>query len=361
MADESHTPPQMPELTRRQAEILSLIIRVYTENAEPVSSKLLVDGHGLDISSATVRNEMSRLEEMGFIAAPHTSAGRVPTAMGYRYFVRGLLTAPHLLMTNEANITNRLSIPPSNLDQWLRQAASVLARSSVTASLVTTPSPEHNRFKHLELIAIQGRLALMVLVLQGGVVQQRMMNLSEPIPQEILSQTADRLNALCAQTSAPQLRLKLRTLNELEREVGEFVADLMERASQSHTVYQDGLSELVRSFNDNEGAEQAIRIYEEPAFLDFVVQELQDPQQDAHIQVIVAGDGRFTELDQVSIIISRYGVKGQMSGTLGVFGPTRINYDRAIGAVRYVATVMTDTLADLYKPDSTDNEKEEGD
>ncbi len=360
MSSEQNTNTQMPELTRRQADILSLIIRVYSENAEPVSSKLLVERHGLNISSATVRNEMARLEEMGFITAPHTSAGRIPTAMGYRYFVRGLLNQPHVPPPAEASLGIRLSQPPSNLEQWLRQAAGVLARSSAAASLVTTLSPEQNRFKHLELIAIQGRLVLLVLVLQGGVVQQRMINLSEPLPQELLSQTADRLNALCANSSAPQLRLKLRTLNELEREIGEFVADLMERASSTHTVYQDGLSELVRAFNDSEGAEQAIRIYEEPTFLDFVVQELQDPSQEAHVQVIIAGDGRFTELDQVSIVISRYGVKGQMSGTLGVFGPTRINYDRAIGVVRYVAGVMTETLADLYNPDSSE-QKEESD
>jgi heat-inducible transcriptional repressor len=338
----------LPVLTLRQEDILSRIIRAYTQNPEPVSSKSLVDEQSLAFSSATVRNEMAVLEEMGYITAPHTSAGRIPTALGYRYFVRGLMDKAILPMNEQAIITQKMNATPNAIDQWMRQAASLLARTASTASIVTTPSSEQSRYKHLELISIQGRLALMVLVLQGGLVHQRMLNLAEPIPQDKLSEVANKINALCADLSAPQMRLKVRQLSELERDVVEIIAEIAERSNQQiQTVYQDGLSDIIKTFPDNEGAQQAVRVYEEPAFLDLIVRDILDPINHSEVQVIIGGDGRYDDLNQLSIVLSRYGEKGRLSGTLGVFGPTNLNYGRAIGTVRYVAGMMTDKLANL--------------
>jgi heat-inducible transcriptional repressor len=349
----------LPVLTLRQEDILSRIIRAYTQNPEPVSSKALVDEQSLAFSSATVRNEMAVLEEMGYITAPHTSAGRIPTALGYRYFVRGLMDKAILPTPEQAIITQKMNATPNAIDQWMRQAASLLARTASTASIVTTPSSELSRYKHLELISIQGRLALMVLVLQGGLVHQRMLNLAEPVPQDKLSEVANKVNAVCADLSAPQMRLKVRQLNELERDVVEIIAEIAERSSQQiQTVYQDGLSDIIKTFPDNEGAQQAVRVYEEPSFLDLIVRDILDPIHHTEVQVIIAGDGRYDDLNQLSIVLSRYGEKGRLSGTLGVFGPTHLNYGRAIGTVRYVAGMMTDKLANLTDetvPNSEEN------
>lgn len=350
----------LPELTRRQEDLLSLIIHTYSENPEPISSKHLVERGGLDISSATVRNEMARLEEMGYISAPHTSAGRVPTVKGYRYFVRGLVErTTDLSPAEQAQITQKFQQMPSALDQWMRQAAAVLARAAASASWVTAPSAEVARYKHMELIAVQGRLALMVLVLQGGIVFQRMLNLAEPLPQATLSDTAHRMNATCENLTAPQIRLKLRQMSELERDVVEVACELMAGAGQpAPTLYQDGLSDIIPAFSDNEGAQQAVRVVEEPTFLEFVVRELYEQSPDGALHVLVGGDGRFDDISHLSLILSRYGVKGQLSGTIGVFGPTRLNYDRAIRAVRYLAGVMSHRLSDLYISDSTANNED---
>ena len=129
----------LPELSQRQGEILSLIVRAYTESPEPVSSKLLVENYQLTISSATVRNEMAQLEEMGYIAAPHTSAGRIPTALGYRYVVREFMDSNALSTVDHHYIERRFNELPAALEQWMRQAAMVLARTAHTASLVTPP------------------------------------------------------------------------------------------------------------------------------------------------------------------------------------------------------------------------------
>ncbi len=354
-------PEQLPALTRRQEELLAMIVRAYSENPEPVSSKYLAEQPNVTCSSATVRNEMAHLEELGYLTAPHTSAGRIPTTKGFRYFVRGLIERATLGDVEQEIMTQKLNAAPNALDQWMRQAATLLARSSSGASIVTSPSVEQSRFKHIELINIQGRLTLMVLVLQGGVVHQRMLNLAEPIPQARLSELANRLNHVCADLNAAQMLVKARQMSELEREVTEIAAEVLQRSGSqpTQTVYQDGLSDIIKNFPDQEAAQQAVRVYEEPAFLDLLVREMLDPDNQHGVQVIIAGDGRYEELNQLSIVISRYGERSGLSGALGVFGPTNLNYGRAISTVRFIAGKITDKLADLTErsaPNSENNE-----
>ncbi|NWF68156.1 MAG: heat-inducible transcription repressor HrcA [Chloroflexi bacterium] len=339
----------LPELTRRQEDILTLIVHYYTEMVEPVASKQLVERLG--VSSATIRNDMAVLEELGYIAAPHTSAGRVPTEKGYRYFVKHLVGSNDLSSHERTLIAEKLQLAPIAGDQWMRAAASILARTSRSASLVTPPIAENNRFKHIELISIQGRLVLMVLVLHGGTVHQRMLNLAEPVPQDVLSTVANRINTLCPDLSANELRIKGVNLSMLEREVVDLAADLMEQAdgSQTRQIYREGLSEVIRAFQDQQGAQQVVRVFEERAFMDTLLTDML-PSTVNRVQVFVAGDGR-EELSQLSIVLSRYGVQGQLSGAIGVLGPTHINYGRAISAVRFVSSLMTHMVAALYAAD----------
>ena len=344
--DESH----LPELTRRQEEILSLIIRTFTNSPEPVSSKYLADNFKLDVSSATIRNEMAVLEELGYIYAPHTSAGRVPTEAGYRYFVKRLITPNDLTSAEETRIADRLNKTPLATEQWLTLVATMLARTVQTAALVTPPVAETSRFKHLELISIQGRLALMVLVTQQGTVHQQMLTLAEAVPQPKLSEAAERINVLCQNLGANELRVKGVQLQLLEREVADLIADLMDKADSNHArlVYRDGLSEVISSFQHNQGAQQAIRVFEENAVLNLILNDVLTPILN-NVQVVIAGNGRWEELSHLTMVLSRYGIPGQASGAVGVLGPTNLNYGRAISAVTYVSTLMTDLLTNMYE------------
>lgn len=346
--DDSH----LPELTRRQEEILSLMIRAYTNSPEPVSSKYLADNFTRNISSATIRNEMAVLEEFGYIYAPHTSAGRVPTENGYRYFVKRLITPNDLTTAEETRIAERLNTSPLATEQWLNLVATVLARTVQTAALVTPPVAETSRFKHVELISIQGRMALMVLVTQQGIVHQQMLTLSEPVPQERLSEAADRINALTHALGANELRVKSVQLQLLEREIAELVADLMDRAdsNQVRLIYRDGLSDIISTFPHNQATQQAIRVFEERAFLNMILHDVLTPILNS-VQVVIAGNGRWEELSHLSMVLSRYGIPGQASGAVGILGPTNLNYGRAISAVTYVSTLMTDMLTHLYEGD----------
>ncbi len=347
---------QLPNLTNRQEDILTCIVQAYSEKPEPVGSRYLVANYDLNISAATVRKEMAQLEEMGYIAAPHTSAGRVPTAAGFRYFVRRLLQTRSLTLGEQSHISERVGNLQAGMEQWMRRTASLLARSVQTASIVTPPVSQTNSFKHVELISIQGRLALMVLVLNSGSVHQRMLTLAAPVPQVKLGEAAKRVNETCADLGAQQVRLRSINLPMLEREVAELTAELIENAdnNQARFIYRDGLSQIMDRFADEEGAQQAIRILEEHTVLNALVNELLDrlPPDDGDrvgVQVVIAGDGRYEDLNRLSMVLSRYGDPEKMSGAIGVLGPTHINYGRAISTVRYVSNLMTNVLATLYQ------------
>ncbi|MDE2853905.1 MAG: heat-inducible transcriptional repressor HrcA [Chloroflexota bacterium] len=347
---------QLPALSSRQEDILTCIVQAYSERAEPVGSRFLVENYQLNISSATVRNEMARLEELGYIAAPHRSAGRVPTAVGFRYFVRRLLQTRSLTRGEQSHISERVGTLQAGMEQWMRRTAALLARSVQTASIVTPPISQTNSFKHLELISIQGRLALMVLVLNSGSVHQRMLTLAEPVPQSKLGAAAKRVNETCADMGAQQVRLRSINLPMLEREVAELTAELIENVDNNRArfIYRDGLSQIIESFADEEGAQQAIRILEEHTVLNALLSDLLDrlPPEDGEqvdVQVVIAGDGRYEDLSRLSMVLSRYGDPEKMSGAVGVLGPTHINYGRAISTVRYVSNLMTNVLATLYQ------------
>ncbi len=352
---------ELPHLTERQEMVLSLIVREYTRNPQPVASKALVEQFSLGISSATVRNEMSMLEQYGLIYAPHTSAGRVPTKLGYRYFVHRLLNAGELPPLERRRIAREFQRAPQSMEEWMRLAASVLSRTSQYAALVTLPRAAENHFRHLELISTQGRLVLLVLVLQGGSVHQQMLTLAETAQQDALSRLAQIVNENCAGMTAEQVRSKTRNLSDtLAREVGDVVADAMIQVNQQSTrdVVRYGLSESLNLLTDDE-AQQAVRVLEEQTVLNGILREMMAPDQ-PDVRVVVAGEERWDDLSHLSMVLARYGTPNAR-GALGVLGPTRMRYGRAISAVRYVASLMSGMMGNVYgeRPDDPEDEDAE--
>ncbi|MBN1286135.1 MAG: heat-inducible transcription repressor HrcA [Anaerolineae bacterium] len=344
-----------PELTKRQEQILGLIVREYINSAIPVSSKQLVENYNLGVSSATVRNEMACLEELEYIRAPHTSAGRAPTENGYRYFVQRLLGNTELSSSERRMIRHQFHQARLDIDQWMRLSAAILARTTQSASLVTPPHARSNHFKHLELISTKGRLVLMVLVLHSGEVRQEMLALAEPVSQETLSQCAARINDACANLTVAQIEQQRRRMPLLEQEVTQLVIDIMARSDThpAHQVYSHGLSEVLDDFEESAGAQQALRVIEERPFLDLILREVLGPGVGA-VQVIIGGEGRWEDLSHCSMVLSRYGITGEATGVMGVLGPIHMHYGRAISAVRYVASLMNDLLVDVYGEPSDD-------
>lgn len=163
----------MTNLSERQKTLLLLIIRDYIDSAQPIGSKRLAEHYHLNLSSATIRNEMAALTEMGYLRQPHTSAGRVPTEEGYRYFVSEMMQDAELPESVQHTISHQFYQSRPELDQWMTLAASILANQSQGVSVVSAPHVEQTKFKHVELISTQGRQVLMVLVMMGGEVSQQ--------------------------------------------------------------------------------------------------------------------------------------------------------------------------------------------
>ena len=332
-------------LTDRQERILDLVIRSYIETGLPVGSNTLVDRFEMRVSSATVRNELAALGELGYLVQIHTSAGRTPTETGYRYFVQKLLGEFHLPVHEQQMIRHQFHQSRLDLNQWMQLAAAILAHTSHGASFVTAPKRRVNRFKHIQMISTQDRLVLMIVVMVGGEVTQQMLTLAEPLPQVRLSAVADRLNNLFTNSGYEEIQAMSSRLDTLESEVTGLILDVIKRADSRaiSNFYRDGLVNLL----EDEGTRQAVRVLEERNLLADVISG-SDSTNNLGVQILIGGEGRWEELKDCTIILSRYGVVEQFSGTVAVIGSTRMPYGRNVAAVRYVAGLMSGLVTDYY-------------
>lgn len=341
----------MTELTERQRLLLSMVIHEYVRSASPVGSKHIVEQFNLDVSSATVRNELSALTDLGYLRQPHLSAGRVPTEDGYRLFVGNIVQETELPDSTRRTISHQFYQMRQDVEGWTRLAASILAHQSRAASLVTAPHPDQSRYKHLELIAARSRQVLMVLVLMGGEILQRFITLAEPVSQEQLSSAADRLNNLYSGRNIDEMSGEPTVLNALEQEFRQLVIDEMEQADSmiSGEVVLDGLTNVLAEpeFSTSEDARRALRVLEEkPLLNDILSKTVLHGSSLGGVQVLIGGEGIYDALSQCSIVLARYGTPGLATGTLGVLGPMRMPYGRTISIVRFLSGLLSDLVND---------------
>jgi heat-inducible transcriptional repressor len=340
----------MTDLTKRQKTLLLLIIRDYIDAAQPVGSKRLGEQYHLDLSSATIRNEMAALTEMGYLQQPHTSAGRIPTEEGYRFFVSQMTDQTELSPTVQHSISVQFDQAHPDVDQWMHLAASVLAHQSQGISMITAPRADQARFQHVELISTQGRQILIVLVLVGGEVSQQLLTLSEPVSQERLSQLATRLNVLLAGRSMDAVMNYSPRSDPLEQDVLNLIGQDIRRTMESTSgeIYTDGLTNVLSEpeFAESDDARRALRLFEERSTLqDFLARALTNSNVGG-LQILIGREGGWEELRQCSMVLARYGVPGLATGTLGVLGPMRMSYARTISTVRFVAGLMSNLVND---------------
>lgn len=342
----------MPDsITERQETILALIIHEYVEAAQPVGSARLVEGYKLGVSSATVRNDMAGLTDVGLLRQPYTSAGRVPTEKGYRYFVRQLLGDTELPPDEKRLIRHQFHQARSEIGEWLQLAAAILANQSRVASLVTSPHPEQARFKHLELIETQGSQVLMVMVWEGGEVRQQMLTLAEPLDQTRLSEIANQVTDKLQGLDGDKVVHQGEKMDGLAADVAKLVSESMGHSdtATAGAIYRDGLSNVIMQpeFADSDSLRQALRLLEERTFLEEVLSEALTPNEEG-VQVVIGAEGPWQDLKDCSMILARYGTPGFATGAVAVLGPTRMSYGRGISAVRYMAGLMSDMMQETF-------------
>ena len=340
-----------PILSERQKIVLALIIHEHIRSTQPIGSKNLIEQYGLEMSSATVRNEMASLSEMGYLRQPYTSAGRVPTEEGYRYFVGQLMGNTELPSATRSTIAHQFYQAGQDIDQWMRLAASILASQSKAASLVTAPQPVKARFKHLELIELRGRQILMVLVLTGGDVRQQMLTLVEPVSQEQLSSVAGGISALSQGMDYENIAGIAPPVDALEKDILQLVISAMRQENLlTGEVYRDGLINVLEEpeFAESTSARRALRVLEERPFLEDLLSQTIMNSDVGAIQVLIGGEGTWEELSDCSVVLTRYGVQDMAIGTLGVLGPIRMRYGQTISTVRFVAGLLSELVAESH-------------
>lgn len=338
-------------LTERQKLILALVVREYVETAEPVSSGRLVEQYRLDFSSATVRNEMAVLTEHDYLQQPYTSAGRIPTRDGYRFFVQQLMGPAELPTHIQQMIRHQFYQARHDVDDWLSLSASVLANQTQGASLVTALHIDKARLNHLALLATRGRQVLLVYVLEGGEVRQQTLVLDEQIPQERLSAMADAINRQGEVKDVPTLRLmREEAEDEVERQVLSMILAEIEDSEtiSTGTIYRDGLTNVLSEpeFGDPAVAQKTLRLFEDRSVLDDLLSKTIFERDSNGVQVIIGGEGNWEELQNCSVILARYGTETHAMGAVGVIGPMRMSYSRSVSAVRFVSDLMSELLSE---------------
>jgi heat-inducible transcriptional repressor len=331
--------------------LLGLVVREYTESATPVGSKSLATQHALTVSSATIRNELAYLEELGLVRQPHTSAGRVPTELGYRYFVGNLMAERELSLDDRRRIRHQFHQLGMELSQWLQLSAVVLADTVQNAALVTVPKASQVRFKHMELVSTFGSAVLLVLVLQDGTVRQQGLFVRQAMAQEELSSISDRLCAMFAGMSVASIENLAPQLTPFEREVMGLVASAMRDAHRAATVqaYHEGVRHLLAQpeFSSGAGADRALRLVEGNWLIAKVLPQVFSADG---VTVIIGSEGKLPEADDLGLVLTRYGVGEELVGALGVMGPARMHYERVIPAVRYMAGLLSGLVWGLFGP-----------
>jgi len=337
------------ELSERQRRILQVIVEEYISTVHPVASENIAARSGLGVKQATVRNEMAELEAAGYITHPHTSAGRIPSDKGYRYFVENLLdNSGNLSNDEQRTIQHQFYQVQRDLDEWMRLSTAVLSRALQNAAIITEPKGPSVLFKQCQLLSLQDRTALLILVTNDGTVRQAVITLDQQRSEDELATVGNKLTALLRGKSLLEIPLADGDLNEFERAVESQMIGLLRSVEDfsSRDITYDGLVKMLNQpeFKATERVKQVIELLENGGVLLTI---LPDVLNQEGVQVIIGDENKLNDLRQCSIILTRYGVD-EKAGVLGIIGPTRMEYGRTISGVRYVSRLLSEMMRDVY-------------
>ncbi len=342
------------ELTERQRIVLRAVVEDYVLNAIPVGSQALVDRYGLLVSSATVRSAMAELEALGLLSHPHTSAGRVPSDLGYRIYVESLMRELALDQADQLMIRHQFSQVQLTSNEWLRLAASILATNTRSAAVVTPARARRAKFGHIQLVELGDQSRLAVLVLGDGNVVQRHLDRAaversaegQVTTQADLDAAASALNAELGNLSAPQVRRRLTKLAPLPAHVADVVVQMLEEADHIavEEVFTDGIVNVLEQPEFAGGAKLrgVLEVLQRSDFLEQLVPVL---TRRGGVTVIIGHENVNDAMHEVSLVFAPYGNTDSALGLLGVLGPTRMPYPRAIPTVRYLSTLMNELIS----------------
>lgn len=339
------------QLDERKIKIMQAIIRNYLETGEPVGSRTISKYTDLNLSSATIRNEMADLEEMGYILQPHTSAGRIPSDKGYRLYVdtmmeekeRGLEELKEMMIERE-----------DKMDHLLKQVAKLLAVNTNYATMISAPAVHKNKLKFIQLSRVDVNQLLAVIVMEGNVIKNNILSVAEELTDETLLKLNILLNTHLNGLTLEEINLA--TIAALKTQAGihsDIVSEVMDaiaegiKEEEDLQIYTSGANNIFKypELADNTKASEIINTFEEKRMLTEFVQEQLSDETNTGIQVYIGNETPIQTMKDCSVVTATYELGEGMRGTIGIIGPKRMDYDKVIGTLR----TITHQLDDLYK------------
>ncbi|MEA2902547.1 MAG: heat-inducible transcriptional repressor [Actinomycetota bacterium] len=335
-------------LDDRKAAILRAVVQEYIQTAQPVGSAHLARAHNLGVSPATVRNEMAVLEREGFLAHPHTSAGRIPTDKGYRFFVDNIsVSTPHGVLepAKKAQVQTFFARAHGQLEEMLHDTSCLLSSLTHYAAMVVAPQHEDATVRSVQIVGLGTRVALVVAVLSTGAIEKATLELDDTVGDEDLAVAAAHLNGHLVGFPITDDRTILPTGNAVaDRLTAAARTGLVDRHSrEAEQVYVDGASHMAATFEAVATVRQVLTILEQQYV---VVSLLREALHDDRLNVVIGAEHRVESLAECSIIVAPYELDGGRVGTIGVLGPTRMNYPQAMAAVAAVSQRLGRALSE---------------
>jgi heat-inducible transcriptional repressor len=336
--------------SQREEEILKAVILDYLDSGEPVGSRRLSKRYELNLSSATIRNIMSDLDDQGYLFQPHTSAGRVPTQRGFRYYVDTILKVCDLTPPEKREIKARLEPGAKEIPRLLQKASRILANVSGHIALVGAPKPNTVILKHIDFLKLRPGLNLVIFVTEGGIVQNRLLEAEEELSQGELDKYANYLNELLKDLPLPQVRKRI--MEELKKDKIKFDRLLSKALAISRKAFQEdpedelyveGTQHLFKypEFADLQIMEQLFQALQEKSTL---LKLLDQSLHAQGVQIFIGSETHFKSMESLSLITTSYRKASYPLGTLGVIGPMRMDYAKVIPIVDFTAKMISSVM-----------------
>ncbi len=339
------------QLDERKTKILQAIIRNYLETGEPVGSRTISKYTDLNLSSATIRNEMADLEELGYIVQPHTSAGRIPSDKGYRFYVDSMMEDKEREIVE---MKDMLVEKQDKMEVLLKQVAKVLAQNTNYATMISAPQTHHSKVKFLQLSRVDANQLLAVVVVEGNVIKNKILSVDQELNDETLLKLNILLNTHLNGLSIEGINLGMISAmkqqagihSDIISEVIDAVADAI-KGDEDLQIYTSGANNILRypELADHQKASELISAFEEKQSLTGLVEETLADQSNTGIQVYIGNEAPVSSMKDCSIVTATYELEEGMRGTIGIIGPKRMDYDKVIGTLKTLRT----QLDELYK------------
>ncbi len=337
------------ELSQRKRLILQAIIEDYIATAEPVASRNLAKNHDLGLSAATIRNEMADLEEMGYLDKPHTSAGRIPSEMGYRFYVDSLMQKYSLTLDEINTLQQSVDRRYSQLEGVISEISDLISRVTHYPAVVSFPREGLRRVQSVKLILIEERVALVVVITDGGVVRNRKIKFSESVDYEAIDRISDFLSKQLAGLSAADITpARLMLLYEAMGDYGELIkivaGFVLECLNENARVYIGGASNILNNpeFSDIEKAKEFFSFLDRRENVSKMLSLLDS--SGGGISIKIGSENGVEEMKDTSIVLADYTVGNKMRGRIGIIGPTRMNYARVVSSLELINAQLSELI-----------------